>query len=110
MPHNATKIGPKKRKEILERFPEKIYADLNLEKQIACYKFWSFLATDGSQGWSPFHTPGSVKNYRLSREITKRIKQSSWPKVGKVCYHFDFFAYTRMMIHSHDVLLVSTNL
>ena len=84
MPRNATRQGAKKRKDILEQFPEKIYADLPLEKQIACYKFWSYLEFEGAQGWSPSHTPGSIKNYRLSKTIYTRIKPSSWPKIGKV--------------------------
>ena len=85
MQRNTTKKGPKQTRQVnQEEFPEEVYSDLELAKKIACYKFWSFLFTDGAQGWSPYKTPGSIYHLRSSSIITKGIKEGSWPKVGKV--------------------------
>ena len=82
MPRNATKKGSKQ--EHQEKFPLKVYNKLQLTRQIACYNFWLHLITCGQEGWSPTDTPGSVYHCRESNYIKRNIKESSWPKIGKV--------------------------
>lgn len=82
MARNATAKGKKKQSQ--ERFPKEVYDKLQLSRRIAAYNFWVYLHTDGSEGWDPNKTPGSVYLYRSSEYIKNNIFESSWPKIGKV--------------------------
>jgi hypothetical protein len=82
MPRNATSKG--KKEEHQQNFPLEVYEKLPLPNQIACYKFFRHLNTAGAEGWSPTEIPGSRYHYRSSNYIRTHIKQSSWPKIGKV--------------------------
>ena len=109
MPRNALRSGPGKRKnteEHTKEFPDKVHADLDWAKQAACCKFWIYLATNGERGWSPANAPGSVKNLRSSIEISERIKERSWPKIGRVSDQSIVLLFS--CCHSTSELLFST--
>ena len=82
MPRNSTKKGTKKENQ--HKFPEQAYENLELSRKIACYKFWSYLNSAGTEGWSTTKVPGSIYNWRESAYLQKNILKSSWPKIGRV--------------------------
>ena len=74
MPQNATKKGLKE--ENPKNFPELVYKQLELSKQIACYQFWCHLNSAGKEGWDPGKTPGSIYHWRSSKYLQDNIKPS----------------------------------
>lgn len=80
MPRTAAKKGGS---SIDKREPIEIYNTLEPHRQLVCYRYYTWIKTEGSEGWNP-RDAGSVFHYhRSSQYIVEHFSQSGFRHCGK---------------------------
>jgi hypothetical protein len=107
MPNHSS--GKGKRKSYQQPSAEERYANLELAKQLACYRYLTHIEQGrNTKLWNPNKTPTSVWNWRSSNYIKEHIEEGSWAKVAKVSNDlldvFDSIQFF-LLIHSCVYLL-----
>ena len=82
MPRNSG--GRANKEEEQRRDPFRVYNKLKFAHKFACFNFWIYIESVGSQGWNPDQNPGGIDTWRSSEQLCSEITERSWNRIGKV--------------------------